>query len=204
MHFREMPPAPSYTDLFPWKEEDNLDDIFKRTLNAAWNLLLTRDVSRISFRELASDSGVPVPALYRHFPSLDALAEHLALGSLTQLRREYLSAFFQSESPLHAFRAILEFAQRRPHHFGLIVAPRFTGLPRVLQFRSALNDELRALLERWLQRAPDGTEEVALRIQLLGGAVQVASGMASLDEVLASIVAALKTWRRTTRRRKAA
>lgn len=204
MQFREMPPAPGYSESFPWNEDDNFDNVFKRTLNAAWNLLLTRDISRISFRELASDSGVTVPAIYRHVPSLDALAQHLALGSIIKLRREFREVFFKTVSPLHAFRAVLEFAQKRPHHLELIMSPRFAGRPVVLEFRADLHAELRAILMRWLQREPTPAEQVALRIQLLGGAVQVASKMASLEEVLASNVAALKTSRRTARRRKAA
>lgn len=188
----------------PWHPDDNFDNVRKRTINAAWHLLLTRDINDISFRQLANASDVTPQAIYHHFKRLDVLAAELAALSWIKLRSECNTALGRTKSVSRCIRAILEFARKRPNHFTLITSGRLSGWPRVEKARRALYETLEVFLHRLLRREPTREEVAAIRVQVLGGATMVAARMATVDEVLTTLVAAIRSWSNANRRGRAA
>ncbi len=195
---------PTYDDLPPWHPDDNFDNVRKRTINAAWHLLITRDISDVRFADLAAISEVKAPAIYYYFKDHAALAADLAVRSMIKLRFEYNAALGKTKSASRCIRALLQFAHRRPHHMELITSARFAAHPKVAEYREVVFRDFDGILWRLFRRNHTLEERIALRVQVFGGATLVAARLATVEQVLTTLMATLKKWRRTTRPRKAA
>jgi AcrR family transcriptional regulator len=197
---QSFPPEPQYEDLPPWHPDDNFDNVRKRTINAAWDMLLTRDLSRIRFRQLAKVSCVTPPAVYHYFKDHDALGADLAVRSAIKLRKECNAAACRDRKAYTRYiRTLFEFARKRPNHFALITSARFGEHPAVEDARKQIYDDLEGVLHHLLRRSPTQDERAAMRVHVLGGASMVAAKIATAHEVLTGLVATFRTWRRATR-----
>ncbi|WP_213454543.1 TetR/AcrR family transcriptional regulator [Rhizomonospora bruguierae] len=99
----------------------------------ARRLLTTGGVPAISLRAIARDMGMTAPAIYRYFPSLDALVLHLAEDIYEELRVAVEDARHaagadpveQLIAMTHAFRA---WSLAHPAEFGLIFGNPVPGI----------------------------------------------------------------------------
>jgi hypothetical protein len=130
------------------------------------------------------------------------LAAELAVLSAIKLKEECNAALRGSKSVTRYIRAFLGFAQKRPNHFALIIAPRCAESREMERARKYIVHELEIALYRLLRREPTPDERTAMRIQMFGGASMVAARRATVAEVLTLCVAVLKSWRRTRSRRR--
>jgi AcrR family transcriptional regulator len=194
-------PAPQYEDMPPWHPDDNFDNVRKRTLNASWDMLMRQDLKDVSFRELAKVSKVTPPAIYHYFKDLDALGAELAVLSAIKLKKECNDALRGSKSVTRYLRAFLAFAERRPNHFALVISRSLPLDRNLAHARKDILDELQVALYRLLRREPSAEEIRAMRIQLFGGAAMVAAKHATVGEVVTTLVAVLRSWRRARKRR---
>ena len=170
-----LPPKKQYPEGPPWR--GNQDTVNRRTLNAAWNALLTRDLADISFRDLAKEVGVSTPALYHHYPSLHALGVDLVLSSGAALRNQMVDKATKHSSARACFKAYLRFAARRPHHFALLLSPRFREAKDVKASRARFIEDFTELLLADSGRKSVAPAEVhALWAALHGAGALVATG----------------------------
>ena len=203
MYFQEPEPSPRYEDMPPWHPDDNFDNVRKRAINAGWHLLMTRDLGRLRFSEISKLSSVTPAAIYHHFKDLDGLGRTLAVYSAVKLRNECNAALRGTKSVSRYLRALLAFAARRPNHFALLTGVRLAEDPEVMEARRGISADLDAILSRLLRRDPTRSERAAMHIQIFGGAAMVAARVAAPSDVLSTLVATIKSWRRATRRKAA-
>jgi AcrR family transcriptional regulator len=194
-------PAPQYEDMPPWHPDDNFDNVERRTLNAAWDMLLRGELRDVSFQELAKISNVTRQGIYHYFKNHDALGAELAVLSAIKLKEECNAALRGSKSVTRYLRAFLAFAERRPNHFALVISRSLPLDRNLASARKDLLDELQVALYRLLRREPSADEIRAMRIQLFGGAAMVAAKHATVSEVITTLVAVLRSWRRARSRR---
>ena len=199
MYFQEPERAPQYPDMPPWHEDDNFDNVRKRAINAAWDMLMTRDLGKLRFSDLSKASRVTPAAIYHHFKTLDALGNELAVFSAIKLRKECFAALRGSKSFSRYLRALLEFARRRPNHFALLTSPRLSERPDVQDARRSVCENIDGVVSQILRRELTREESVAMRLQVLGAAALVAAKVATVEQALTSLVATFRTWRRVTR-----
>lgn len=201
MSSRELPPRREYQDTPDWEAND--DNVRVRGLETAWNLLLEKDFSAITFRDIAKEVGVSPNLLYHHLTSLDVLAEHLAIHSLQKLSNEIVRLHERANAPraLHTARIFLTFAKRRPHHFTLMLSPRFNDSKAVMAFRDDMSKAFITLLERFIQRKPRSDEVLTFQLLLYGGGARIAAGEATVNEVLGLITRSLTAWRKAQRKK---
>jgi AcrR family transcriptional regulator len=190
--------SPTYPDMPPWHPHDNFDGVRKRTINAAWHHLMTRELHDISFRELAKASSVTTQAMYYYFKDREALGSEIAVLAAIKLQQEANAALRRSKQVSRAIRAILDFAQKRPNHFRLIIFARPTRNVRHLQ--KEVFDLLGNVLHRLLRREPTAAERSAMGAHVLGAATLVSSGILTVDVALTTLVATLRAWRHRRRR----
>jgi AcrR family transcriptional regulator len=190
---RDSGPAQQFEDTPPWKH--NFDNIKVRAVNTAWNLLLARDLSEITFTDLAEACGMSRGAIYHHLKSLTALAELLTCFSYCALLRDMAGASEGGQQPLQGIRGALEFAGRRPHHWTLVSSPRFNAVEDVVDLRQKLNNCFDTLLHNFLGRAPRDDEKLRFKSLLFGGAALLATRASTVDELMAPLTATLEAWR---------
>jgi AcrR family transcriptional regulator len=95
--------------------------------------LVTGGAQAISLRAIARDMGMTAPAIYRYFPSLDALIVDLA-GDLLNELREHLEAARDAagDSPVAQLaataRAFRNWSVRHPVEFGLVFGSLVPGV----------------------------------------------------------------------------
>jgi AcrR family transcriptional regulator len=199
MRLRNLPEGTEYDDTPPWNH--NIDNVEIRSLNAAWSLLLTKDVAEISFKEIAKEVRVTPNAIYYYYPTLTDLARELAIAATAKLIVDVCAPHPRGAKPFHAFRAFFNFAKRRPHHFSLLTSPRFAEHKALIARREGLEKALNTLLESALKRTPRADESHLLRLHLYGGGTLVASGTATVNEVMEPLSKTLITWRRTGKKK---
>ncbi len=118
----------------------------------------------LSMRSVAADVGMAPSALYRYFPSKDALLTTLIVDAYTALAVAIEDAM-KSASPgksqwVAGCRSIRVWAQQRPHEFALLYGSPVPGY-----------------------RAPADTVEPSSKIHLLlAGAIEAARAVGKLDE----------------------
>ncbi|MFC6017381.1 TetR/AcrR family transcriptional regulator [Plantactinospora solaniradicis] len=101
--------------------------------DGARRLLVTGGPQAISLRAIARDMGMTAPAIYRYFPSLDALIVDLA-GDLLNELREHLEAARDAagEAPVAQLaataRAFRNWSVRHPVEFGLVFGSLVPGV----------------------------------------------------------------------------
>lgn len=201
MRSRGITTPPEYADGPDW--EANFDNPYVRGINTAWNLLLNRDFSAISFRDIAKANGLVPQALYHYIESLDVLAEDLAIRSFKKMENEILGLGDQRRPGarlLHTVRAVLKFASARPHHYALMYSPRFKGSKAISVWWVALDRTFAALLTHFLRRPATPHEVATLHALISGGGARIATGASTTHEELALITRTVVAWRRARRR----
>lgn len=201
MRNRRTTTPPEYTDGPAW--EANFDNPYVCGINTAWNLLLDRDFSAISFRDIAKANGLVPQALYHYIESLDVLAEDLAIRSFQKIEHEILRLGDQRRPGarlLHTVRVVLMFASARPHHYALMYSPRFKDSKAIPTWWVELDRTFAALLTHFLRRPATAHEVAALQALISGGGARIATGASILHEELAAITRTVVAWRRARRR----
>ncbi len=106
----------------------------KRILQSAAELIYDGGVEALSIKKVAQMADYTPGALYRYFPSKEALLAAVTVDGIEDLEAEVLNAAVPGESDLeHVVAQALtycQFARRRPGVFGLLTA--MMGQPRVL------------------------------------------------------------------------
>ncbi|MET8833675.1 TetR/AcrR family transcriptional regulator [Micromonospora sp. NPDC004540] len=101
--------------------------------DAARRLLVTGGVEAVSLRAIARDMGMTAPAIYRYFPSLEALVVALAGDLYDELRREIEAARDAAgadpgDQLVEMCRAMRRWAVGHPAEFTLIFGSPAPGL----------------------------------------------------------------------------
>ncbi|SCL51511.1 transcriptional regulator, TetR family [Micromonospora citrea] len=101
--------------------------------DGARRLLVTGGIEAISLRAIARDMGMTAPAIYRYFPSLEALVAALAGDLYDELRARLESARDDAGAEpvdrlLAMSRAFRAWSVTHPAEFGLIFGARVPGL----------------------------------------------------------------------------
>ena len=183
----EYPDAP----LLP----SNRDCVEHRTIRAAWHALFTKDVTDLSFLQLSKDVGVSYTALYRYFPSVAALGATLVRTVFETLEHGlididgYIRANTRTDQRALARSAVLryvEFAARRPRHFGLALSGQFSGFAEVVEARARHLEKIRQIAELWVGRVPTDAELSGLRGVLFDSG-RMGVQRLEADEVLARV-----------------
>ncbi|MET7952239.1 TetR/AcrR family transcriptional regulator [Micromonospora sp. NPDC005324] len=108
----------------------------------ARRLLVTSGVDAVSLRAIARDMGMSAPAIYRYFPSLEALVRSLTADLYDELRErvEQATADAVSDDPIGELlamsRAFRRWAVGHPHEFTLIFGCPARGLPEPVSLRA--------------------------------------------------------------------
>jgi AcrR family transcriptional regulator len=189
-----LPPRKKHRDLPPWKH--GVDNVQRRTADAAWVALFKRDWADVSFKELAKQVGVTTPALYHHYPTLSHVALTVAQAALAKLRGEVVAAFNRSIDArlkprriLHkAITAYWAFARKRPRHFDLAFSSQFNADPQVIERRESVRfclEEALAVVTRDPSVRPRAAELWAL---VHGAACVIAMGKTLEEDHLMAFV----------------
>ncbi|MEV4760426.1 TetR/AcrR family transcriptional regulator [Micromonospora sp. NPDC049559] len=152
--------------------------------DGARRLLVTGGPQAISLRAIARDMGMTAPAIYRYFPSLEALVRALAGDLYDELRRVVEAASAAAgDDPLDQLaamsRAFRHWSVAHPVEFALIFG---TPVPSMAAFLAEEIDEnhpgarfgaafLRPVLELW-RRAPFRTPPRELLERRLAGQLE--------------------------------
>lgn len=152
--------------------------------DGARRLLVTGGPQAISLRAIARHMGMTAPAIYRYFPSLDALIVEVAGDLYDELRETVERARDAAgDDPLRQLgemaRGFRQWSVSHPVEFTLIFGTPVAGMP-ALEDDCAHPDHpgarfgapfVRALLEHW-RRAPWATPSAELVRERLGAALQ--------------------------------
>jgi AcrR family transcriptional regulator len=112
--------------------------------DAARRMLVTGGPQAISLRAIARDMGMTAPAIYRYFPSLDALVMELADDLYDELRATIVAALDPepADEPLRQLsamaRAFRRWSVAHPAEFGLLFG---NPVPGLVAFESACPEE---------------------------------------------------------------
>jgi AcrR family transcriptional regulator len=127
----------------------------RRLIDAALVLSAERGFAAVSLREVAKACGIAPTGFYRHFRDLDelglSLVDEVALA-LRQLVREARRRYGQGFRVKSSVEAFVEYVQRQPHLFRLLLGERLGGssafrkalLAEIDRFVSELSDDLEA------------------------------------------------------------
>ena len=114
--------------------------------DTARRLLVTGGPAAISLRAIARDMGMTAPAIYRYFPSLDALVLAIVTDLFEELRAsvEVAAKEHAEEPPLtriaHMARAFRRWSRAHPAEFGLIFGNPMLGVTSFAAHCSPVND----------------------------------------------------------------
>ncbi|MGK5674011.1 TetR/AcrR family transcriptional regulator [Micromonospora sp. URMC 106] len=152
--------------------------------DAARRLLVTGGVEAISLRAIARDMGMTAPAIYRYFPSLEALVAALAGDLYDELRVRLEAARDDAgaepvDQLLAMCRAFRAWAVAHSAEFGLIFGARVPGLDAFVddcvdpdhpgaRFGAVF---VQPVIDLW-RRSPFPTPPVELLQQHLGGRLE--------------------------------
>ncbi len=138
----------------PRKRRFHHGDLRRQLVVIASALVYKKGHQAFSLRELAECLGVTEPAIYRHYPSRDALLEEVALHGLERFVAKLDDVTARAEDP---FDAILVFGQEYVR-FAVTNAAWFR-----LQSSRSWKDDLVGMLERL---GPEEAERARFRAQL--------------------------------------
>lgn len=97
-------------------------------VEATRNLLIDKDYSSLSMREVARRAGITAGAIYKHFPTKRALLDHVAYRTLEDFQRDLLEAAL-AHPPGSFARVIaqgdayIRLAREKPEHFKILFTP---------------------------------------------------------------------------------
>lgn len=184
-----LPPRVEYADVPRYSH--NSDTVQVRTVSAAWNALFTRELTELSFAELAKEVGVTTSALYRYYPTLSALAAQVVSLAVSTLVSEMGSDFSEDDAlntrsarkhfVREVVRKYLLFAEKRPRHLSLMVSKQYADagrFPEVARQHAQLRETMEGVLRIELGRKPTLAEAHGFWSLVHGSAVLVASGQA--------------------------
>ena len=119
----------------------------RRILSAARKCLLDHGFEGLSMRAVATDAGITVGAIYRHFPSRSALIKHIT----TEAYNRYVEALWKNVAAIpvgsflrlvHLGEAYITFAIEHPEDFKVLFSPH-SGRPRkVAEIQGQRNYEI--------------------------------------------------------------
>lgn len=137
----------------------------ERILSAASKLWKKGGENALTMRAVAKAAGTNTPAVYRRFPSRQAILQ----GLLRRVQREVADAVRPSHSPEEACERYLDFALSHPHEYELFYDHAYQ-LPRPAQIgrRAALREHrpTMALMEAKLAERLGGSPEDHTRLSL--------------------------------------
>jgi len=145
---------------------------------ASFAIIDAEGVDSLSIAAIARSMAMSAPAVYRYFPSRDALVAHLVTLSYQQLTTAIGQAVESGGPDPRARLGVLvtsyrDWALRHRRRYGMLFGERATDLPASVTTRTPL-DEAMALLIDMLMTAqddmPDGTGDEVLDDQLRGWA----------------------------------
>jgi AcrR family transcriptional regulator len=113
---------------------------------AGRRLLVSGGPAAISLRAIARDMGMTAPAIYRYFPSLDALVLAIVTDLFEELRHsvELIATHFADEDPLtrvgHMARQFRRWALTHPAEFALMFGSPVPGITAFAEQCDPVND----------------------------------------------------------------
>ncbi len=173
-------------------------DLRRALLEAGLRVLEAEGAERLGLRELARQLGVSPTAPYRHFDSLLALLEALAVSGFQQFAKAMTQAIqAEPEDTLRAMgRAYVAFALEHPNLFRLMFSPTIKrdGRPNVRMAADAAFASLKAVTQTG---GPEGrfaalsawSKVHGLAVLLLDGQIAIGTGE-TVSEIVTAVIAA--------------
>ncbi|GAA1843619.1 TetR/AcrR family transcriptional regulator [Microlunatus capsulatus] len=100
------------------------DRLRSEIVAAATVLLQEGSAAAVTLRAVARGAGITAPAIYRHFPDVDAILRAVVDTAFADLERRLRAAQESREDPVGRLRAVsrgyLDFARQQPEHYRLM------------------------------------------------------------------------------------
>ncbi len=142
----------------------HMSDPRERILDLACELYLKDGFDGFSMRKLAREVGVTAPALYRHFPSKEALLVEV-VGEGYKILLQYLSKALRGETAEERFslagEAELDFSLAHPRYFRMFAG--FTAVTEGGELPEELREMATSVHQFWMDRVREAMDAGILR-----------------------------------------
>jgi AcrR family transcriptional regulator len=170
--------------------------------DASFEIIDADGVHALSFAALARSMAMSAPAVYRYFPSRDALVAHLTTLSYEQLLTAMTEAAAgRRRAPQTRVRLLVaayrDWALQHPRRYGMLFGERTADLPGEAGIRTPLDQAMALLIDLLLAASSDAPAASTTGDQALDGQLRAWARIQDRPDITPGVAsAALLIWTR--------